>query len=462
MEFKFPEGIQKILQRLNDHGFEAYVVGGAIRDILMGLKPSDYDITTNAKPDMVMDIFNNVEGYTTKFVDAESYKVVSVNGVEIATYRKDIHENGKTIDTVTVDTLQEDLKRRDFTINAMAVGLAGFLHDHHGGQRAIEFRTIRFVGNPNERIIEDPNRILRAARFAAKTGFKIQKDSLEAMRAHRKKVDTSIAAERIRLEIIKTMKTCKRGSNFFTVLADIDALKYIFPSLDATMDVDGGKQHRETVWEHSLLTGDYMGEHYAGKCRENPMLRLAGYLHDVGKSKPNFKDGDIHFYKHETKGAEMVEEEMTHLTFVKKEIAFVKNMILLHMNGNIKMSPKSTRKLLVKLKKSDLTHIDWIIMREADRASNLAKEPINPTKINKLYKKFEHELNPATGDGSCPTSMKELAISGTQIQELLGIGPSQIVGVILQYLFDRTVMDPSLNTPEKLKEMVIGKKKNYK
>jgi hypothetical protein len=126
------------------------------------------------------------------------------------------------------------------------------------------------------------------------------------------------------------------------------------------------------------------------------------------------------------------------------------------------MSPKSTRKLLVKLKKHDLDYKDWIALRESDRASNRALGPYKSKQINKMYRKFEHELTPTTEYGKCPVEMKDLAISGKQIQELLGIGPSQIVGVILQYLFDRTVIDPSLNTPEKLKELVVGKPKKLK
>jgi tRNA nucleotidyltransferase (CCA-adding enzyme) len=457
VKFEFPEGIQRMLGILNDNGFEAYVVGGAIRDMLMGLKPKDYDITTNAVPMNVIRIFSG-GNFDVKFIDAESYKVVTVNGVEIATYRKDVHRNGKTVETVVLKTLKEDLSRRDFTINAMAVGLDGKLIDLFNGQKDLEDRCIRFVGNPRNRIIEDPDRMLRAARFVGVIDGYIEAESLNAM-VNGSVFIKDIAPERIRIEIIKTMLGAKHGSSFFNTLVKIDALKYIFPSLNNILGIDGGKQHRETVWDHSMMTGDYLGDKYSGRCKENPMLRLAGYLHDVGKSEPNFKDGDIHFYEHENKGAEMAEEEMKALMFTTKEIQYVKNLILLHMNGNIGMNPKSTRKLLVKLTKGDLDHKDWIAMRDADRNANLAKGPITDKKLNKLYMKFEHELNPESGDGRCPVSMKDLAISGKNIQDLLGIGPSQVVGVILQYLFDRSVLDPSINNIDSLTEMVVGKKR---
>jgi tRNA nucleotidyltransferase (CCA-adding enzyme) len=133
------------------------------------------------------------------------------------------------------------------------------------------------------------------------------------------------------------------------------------------------------------------------------------------------------------------------------------------MNGGIKMSPKSTRKFLVKLEKAGLDYKDWIALREADRASNLAKGPYEPKQIRNLHRKFRHELEPEElGRSASPVKMKDLAISGRTVQELLGIGPSQIVGIILQHLFDRVINDPTLNTPEKLTEIIIGKKKKEK
>jgi hypothetical protein len=181
----------------------------------------------------------------------------------------------------------------------------------------------------------------------------------------------------------------------------------------------------------------------------------------VGKCEPVFKDGDIHFYGHEETGADMVKEEMEELTFTINEVKYVHSLIRIHMNGSYKMSPKSARKLLVKMKKHDIHYTDWIALRECDRAANLAKGPFDATKLNKLHRKFLHELEPR-GEGQFPRSFKEMAMSGVRVQELLGIGPSQVVGIILQYLFDRCVMDPSLNTPEQLDAMILGKQGKVK
>jgi tRNA nucleotidyltransferase (CCA-adding enzyme) len=459
-KFEFPKGIVKILEVLKSVGFDGYVVGGAIRDQLLGLRPKDWDIATNAIPTKVIDLFRSFGGFDVRFIDAQSYKLVTVNGVEVATYRQDIYKDGKTVDTIILEHLEDDLNRRDFTINAMAVGLDGKLIDLHNGVKDLQDRNVRFVGHGSKRIIEDPNRIIRAARMVATIDGRLVQSAKMAIANNLCQMQ-KIAVERVRIEIIKTMQNAKRGSKFFDTLVNVGALGFYFPSLFKTMDVEGGEQHRENVFEHSMLSGDYMGKAHPSKCYENTMLRLAAYLHDVGKCEPVFKDGDIHFYGHEETGADMVKEEMEELTFTINEVKYVHSLIRIHMNGSYKMSPKSARKLLVKMKKHDIHYTDWIALRECDRAANLAKGPFDATKLNKLHRKFLHELEPR-GEGQFPRSFKEMAMSGVRVQELLGIGPSQVVGIILQYLFDRCVMDPSLNTPEQLDAMILGKQGKVK
>ena len=458
MEFQIPEGIKTILEALINCGFQAYVVGGAVRDIIQGKKPKDYDITTNASTESIASLFDSIGGFEVSTINAKSYQIVSVNGVEIATFRKDIYHNGELETTIPVKTLYEDTARRDFTVNSMAIDITGQLYDYHGGQADLAEGLIRFNGNPIDRIIEDPNRIIRAARFVARIEGKIENETLSAIKtAAAANVFRDIAQERIRIEILKALQ-CDKPSIFFNHLNMFGLLRHIFPTLDSTVGLNGGKQHREEVYDHGMICGDYMREHYAAACRENPMLLLAAYLHDVGKAFPTFKDGEIHFYGHEQLGADHAEREMKALTFTKAEVKFVTSLIRIHMDGGVKMSPKSTRKLLYKLNQAGLEYTDWIYLRVCDRAANLAKGPYSEKKINKLYKRFQKELDPTMNDGNTAvTDIRDLAISGTKIQELLNIGPSQIVGAILQYLLDRTILDPSLNNEKKLVEMVVGK-----
>lgn len=458
MKFEFPNGIKVILETLEKYGFEAYVVGGAIRDMLMGETPKDYDIATNALPHVVVNIFDQKDDFFVIDIDAKSYHVVKVNGVDIATYRRDNYDDrGMLVSTTPVKDIHEDLGRRDFTINSMAVGLDGKLINDYGGQRDLEYKLVSFVGNPVERIMEDPNRIIRAARFAARIGGTISGRSMGMITSTLETVYQRIPAERIQIEIIKAMDS-QKPSIFFRNLDAMGALKYIFPTLAATVGVNGGKQHREQIFDHSMMVGDHVRRKFPKQCKKNPLLPLAAYLHDCGKAYPTFKDGEIHFYGHEDLGSTKVAEELKALKFLKSNINYIFGLIKIHMDGSCKMSPKSTRKLLYKIKQHGLEYQDWIMLHVSDRAGNLAKEPLTEKAIQKLYSKFQRELNPETNDGNCAvTDIKDLAISGTTIQELLNIGPSQMVGVILQYLLDRTILDPSLNNKEKLVQMIIGK-----
>lgn len=457
MNFKFPPMITTILERLVQAGFRAYVVGGAIRDMVMGLEPKDYDITTNALPSQIVSLFKSDDDFMVSDINAKSYHVVIINGVEIATFRKDIYKNGNLEKTIPVKSLEIDLSRRDFTINAMAVGLDGILIDAFNGEDDIKHRLVKFVGNPEERIIEDPNRIIRGARFVATLNGEIPNSQSTLLKDLVDVFVPTIAKERIHLEIIKAM-SCEKPSKFFRTLVNIDALKYILPSLDKTCEVIGGKQHREGVFDHNMMTGDFIRREFKAKSKSNPMLPLAGYLHDIGKCEPVFKDGEIHFYGHEKTGSEFTKRELSDLHFTNNEIKYIYGLIRCHMQGGEKMSPKSTRKLLKKFKEYDIDYKDWIALRVADRASNKAKEPYSQRKINKLYSKFDRELNPKNGDPKVALDVRELAISGTIIQEILNIGPSQLVGVILQYLLDRVLINPSLNTTEELTKLIIGVK----
>ncbi len=461
----FPDTVTEILGVLEANGHEAFVVGGAVRDILLGIEPKDYDITTSAEPKTIVDLFKKDSDMKVSDVDAKSYHIVVVNEIEVATYRKDIYENGETVGTEIVGSLTEDLGRRDLTINAMAMDVRGKLFDPAMGEGDLEIRRIRFVGFAPDRIMEDPNRIFRAARFFATIDGKFSDHTIHSLKmlAH---LAASVAPERIREEILKSMKTY-RPSLFFDALHEIGILKHVFPELHQSMDQDGGPYHMETVYQHSMIVGNEIKT-------DNPMLRLVAFLHDIGKIEPNFVEGVVHFYYHQDIGADMIERNLKALRFTNKEIKFAKNLVAVHMRGGIKAGPKGIRKILKKFAELDVDYKDWIELKIADRRGNLKRKPFDQGQIDHLRRKFEHEINPVS---SSPSGLYvdvenatikpaflvgDLAISGTVIQELLGINPSEVIGVILSWLLDRVIAKPELNTRKQLERLIVGKPKKIK
>jgi putative nucleotidyltransferase with HDIG domain len=337
----------------------------------------------------------------------------------------------------------------------MAMDISGRLFDPAMGEGDLEINRIRFVGFAPDRIMEDPNRIFRAARFLATIDGKFSNHTIDSLRQY-SYLAASVAPERIREEILKAMKV-SRPSLFFDALQEIGILKYIFPELHKTRDQDGGPYHMESVWHHSMITGNELKT-------DNPMLRLVGFLHDIGKIEPNYVDDVVHFYHHHDIGAEMIERNLKALRFKNSEVKFAKNLVAVHMRGGIKAGPKGIRKILKKFAELDVNWEDWVALKVADRRGNLKRKPFDEGQILKLKKKFRHELDPNVGQPDIDKRIVpafrvgDLAISGTVIQELLGIGPSEVIGAILQFLLTKVIAQPELNTREQLEKLILGKK----
>jgi tRNA nucleotidyltransferase/poly(A) polymerase len=459
-----PEKIQTFLKQLNEDGHTAYLVGGAVRDMLLGLEPKDWDIATSAVPGQIKATFRYITN--VKQIDA-AFPVVVVDDVEIATYRQDFYNDGVTTEVKRVKTIAEDLGRRDLTINAMAMDREGCIYDPYGGRADLENRRIKFVGNATQRIEEDPCRVIRACRFLAAINGSFTVETLAALINDSRYGTNTVPPERIRMEILKAMKY-ENARKFFVALHHIELLGKIFPSLENTWGKDHGKYHTENIFEHGMLAGDYAGKNFPRRCKANPMFRLTTYLHDVGKSEPNYKDGELHFYDHEQKGYDMLKEELKALKFTTAEIKYATNLVLIHMRGGVKMSPKTTRKLIKRFRELDVDWKEWLSLKVSDKAANTSKEPFTKARVVKIANKFIHELEgiphskgPRDPNGKVHPCFehKQLAISGTRIQELLGIGPSQLIGVILEYLLKRVITNPALNTKEGLENLVVGKRK---
>ncbi|MBF0412900.1 MAG: CCA tRNA nucleotidyltransferase [Desulfamplus sp.] len=452
-----------IVKRLAKEGFKAFFVGGVVRDMVMvgqDHKPSDFDILTNAPTDEIIRIFS---GERVKKV-GKAFAICMVNGIEVASCRSDSD----------MDNFPEcDLACRDITINSMAFDpLSGMLIDPFDGRKDITDKIIRFTGSPDDRILEDPLRMVRACRFASLINGNIDDLALDSIIRYRHLTTTYssnknsntdnknitiyntningyVSPERIRYEILKAMSH-KKPSLFFKALHSAGVLELIFPSLARCDNLDGGPHHGESVLEHCLLTGDALSA-------RNPILRLAGYLHDAGKyDAAQIKDGQITFPEHE-KMVDAVIYDLKNLRFSIEEIKFIEAVIRTHMRPLTPDStPKAVRRLLAFLKEHDVKWQTFMQMRIADKAANLAKHPYNRSDIRLRVGKIWSELtNGQLKGGKLPLSIKDLAISGHDVMEILNITPGPEVGRVMNYLFECVIDEPSLNNFEALRELVI-------
>ena len=418
-----------ILDTLKSEGFAAYVVGGAVRDLLYGETPNDVDILTAASPDAVTRLFSSEK---TRQV-GRSFEISLINGVEVASFRNGGEEG----------TLEADLGMRDFTINSMAWDpVTFFLADPHGGRNDLKKGKIRFTGDPDARINEDPVRMVRACRFAARYRSDIRGDTMAAIRRRRRELQSRAAGERIRTEVIKAM-ALEKPSRFFALLHETGLLTYMFPCPDRRADLNGGPHHGETVFEHCMLVGDALPA-------RQPLLRLAGYLHDVGKfDAVRFKEGKLTFPGHETH-REALADDLRNLRFSRREADYILSLIRAHMRPlNSESTPRAVRRLLAMLADLGLSYRDFMRMRIADKRGNLAKSPYRLSEVKVRMNKLLDEIN-----GEHAFTVNDLEITGRDICRILALPPGPEIGKVKQHLFDRVLDAPELNTRERLETIV--------
>ena len=428
---------RRIFSSLLSNGYEAYIVGGAVRDWVFGRQSSDIDIATNATPEQIQAIFKD-SGMRMDYVGA-SFGVMLVAGVEVATFRGDRYFGGgdKDVEITYVDTIEEDLARRDFTINAMAMDRGGMIIDPFGGQKDIENGILRFVGNANDRINEDPNRIIRGMRFASRFDLSLDDDVMCAVIYNHDKVKT-IAPERIRLEIMKTMKEVKDASSFWFLLYVSGVLIEWFPEMIDGMEHDHGNHHSEDIWVHNMIAGDTISTDY-------PLLKLATYLHDVGKPA-SFDEKLGTFYEHQHFGADIVRNRLSNLKFSNDEIRFVVNCVLVHMDGTRNMSPKARRRLKNKLQAYGIEWRDYVRMRMGDRTGNRSRPNFTISQVKDYISMFKIEEE-------VPLSTHDLKLSGADIIRIFSLTPGPIVGKIQRELLKHVIdIGDEFNRPKNMVE----------
>jgi len=431
-----------IVDKLRQNGFETYVVGGAVRDFLRGVESKDVDITTSATSDKIEELFKEHKVKTR----GKSFKVVFVDGIEVATFRTDKYFglSDKNVKVSVAKTIGEDLARRDLTINSLAMFQdTNEIIDKFGGREDLKNKIIRFVGNPEKRIYEDPNRIIRACRFLTLIEGRFAESTKEALKKYSYFVKNYVDVERIAIEIMKSMN-CRKPSIFFLALHEIGALNYIFPSLDRCFNHDHGPYHGEDIFSHNMMCGDYISKKY-------PLLRLSGYLHDVGKIISAVQDintREFHFKGHDKSGAVEVRKDLEKLKFSTKDINYVASITELHMRDF--ESPKAVRRSLQYLADREIDYKDILRIRTADKKANLIRGRLSISEVRDIITKINTELIRES-----PNNFKHLKLDGNEIMKITGVPQGKLIGDILKFLLHNVVDNPELNNKDSLKELIF-------
>lgn len=430
---------EEVLRRLEKAGYESYLVGGFVRDKIMGRASSDVDISTKARPDQIEEIFRDL-----KILDVgKKFGTIRVIGhgqeYEITTFRKDFSYKDKRRpgQVVFADNIESDLERRDFTINAMALR-NGELIDPFGGQKDIKEKIIRAVGNPYERISEDYLRALRAVRFAANLGFDIEKNLQEAIRKNSKNL-AYISVERQAAELDKILigPDPARG---IRLLDKLGLLEEIFPEVK---EMVGFNQHSP---HHYLDCFDHSLKVLEGT-PPDLVTRLAALFHDTGKPATFFldEDGNGRFFGHQKISQELAEKRLKYLKYPKKTIEDVGILIGRHMDSSNPYTEKSVARLLRRLGEDNLKRL--FDLQEADILATVHEDISNIEKGRRLLREIL-ERKPVL-------SRKDLAING---KDLIGLGFEQgpLLGEILKEI-ERRVFEENLKND---RETLLGIARN--
>ena len=436
IEIRIPPGAARILRVLEDHGYEAFVVGGCVRDSLLGRNPNDWDITTSALPLQVKALFRRTidtglkHGTVTILMDGEPF--------EVTTYSVDgeyLHGRHPSEVTFTA-SLQEDLQRRDFTINAMAYSEKKGLQDLFGGLPDLEKGLIRAVGDPAKRFGEDALRIMRAVRFAAQLGYEVEEDTVQAMKELAPTL-SKISAERIAAELEKLLVSPHPEKLKMAYECGITAV--ILPEFDRCMETaQNNPHHKYSVGEHTIVS--------IGNARPDRILRYTMLMHDMGKPscKTTDEQGIDHFYGHQEVSAQMANDILRRLKSDNETRRSVSKLVRYH-DLTCGLTGKSVRKA-ISLIGEDLFPL-YLEVKDADtRAQSdfrFQEKMDYLDEVRLLYRKILEE-------GDC-LSLKDLAVNGKDLIAA-GMKPGREIGEVLEAMYRDVIDDPEHNNKEYLME----------
>ena len=437
---QLPDSVEKIIHTLETAGYEAYAVGGCVRDALLGLTPDDWDITTSAEPEEVKALFSRTIDTGIK----HGTVTVRLNGksFEVTTYRIDgKYEDGRHPEKVTfTKSLEEDLKRRDFTINAMAVNDRTGIVDLFGGQEDLKAGIIRCVGDPMERFSEDALRMMRAVRFAAKLDFSIEeetKKSISILKDNLRKV----SAERIQVELTKLITS--NHPEMMRTLYETGLTSVFFPEWDVAMVCEQNtKHHCFTVGEHTIEVMKHV--------RNDKIMRLAALLHDIGKPgmKRTDKKGHDHFQGHPQLSDVMADNILRRLKYDNDTIKKVCMLVRYH-DERPALNPRSIRRCM---REMNLDFDDLFELKRADIAGQ--SDYMHEEKLAAVDK-FEKLYHENLESGNC-TDKKQLAVNGGDLIKA-GVDKGPEMGRVMEKLLDDVIDEPSANT----KETLLSRAKKY-
>ncbi len=490
---KIPKEVSQVTETLEKAGFEAYLVGGCVRDLLMGREPKDWDVTTNAKPEQIIGLFektvyentfgtvgvcvsretvstspqpspyqgegersdvtcetSNDVNHGLSAVEAEpKYEIIEVTPYRIESKYSDFRHPDEVKFS---ETLDDDLKRRDFTINALAFRPSasdkskGHVIDLFDGLKDIKDKVLRTVGEPGDRFQEDALRMLRAVRFSVQLGFTVSHETSESIFKNGNLIK-EISQERINSEFAKIIMSPDPASGIL-MLEKFGLLKNIIPELEEGIHCEQLGEHIYDVWGHLL----HALQHAADK-NWSLEIRLAALFHDIGKPRTRRFDGTkaggkgkYTFYGHEVVSAKMAKIILERLKFPKKEIELVEKLVRNHMffSDTEKITLSAVRRIVAKVGVENI----WFLMnvRECDRVGMKKKEA--PYRLRKYFAMIEEALRD-------PISVGQLKINGEFMIKDIGMKPGPRMGWILNALLEEVLEDPTKNTVEALKERVL-------
>lgn len=445
---QLPEKVKGVMKKVIDAGGEIYVVGGAVRDWIIKKDIKDWDFATNLTPEEMKKIFPNNSFCENKFGTFSvivNSKPASADAsttqseiFEITTYRSEKEYTDKRHPDVVEwgKTLGEDVERRDFTINAMAMNIDGEITDMNNGLEDLNNRLIRTVGNPDDRFSEDALRMIRAIRIAVQIGFLIEEKTFESIQKNAHLI-TEIAAERIKGELFKILLSKKPGDGL-RILKNSGLLQEIIPELLEGVGMGQKGHHIYDVWDHELEA--------LNNCQSNdPITRLATLLHDIGKpTVMKEENGEKTFHNHEVVGSRIVVKIGKRLRLSNKELEQLFILVRWHMfTVEDTQTDKAVRRFIRNVTPEYLE--EMITLRRSDRLGSGAKES---SWRWELFKKRLIEVQKQ------PFTVKDLKVNGLDIMEILNIKPSRQVGDILDKLFAQVEEKPELNVREVLLEKI--------